>query len=722
MISSFLGYQVYANNLPQSLQRAAAEPVVSKAQTYYNANIGSVTSASALVNNYKLLSYATQAFGLSDMTYAKALLTKVLESDLTSSTSVANQLGGNYLAFAKAFNFNTDGSVKSSAQLQTSSQQSQTESLFQAGTSLDTTDAATATSAYGAAVGSLTSLTQLEQNPATLGYVLNAYGIDPTTASSTFEQTLESNLADPDSFVNQQAASGYLALSQAVNVDAGGNAVAQTEAETDPNIQATTQAYLSNVGTDSASQTAAATATSYFLSKISGITSVSQLASDSQLMAYLTTAYQLPSSATAATITSALTSDTTDATSYANQSPYPGYLALAKALNFTTGGAAGTVTQLQSTAQQQSTVALYTARQTTDTAASAAATAYYDANIGGIKSVAALEGDSKLLNYVLTAYGIGASTPTATLSAIIENTNSIDTTTANASLLALNLAFNVDGDGNAATPLAAQTTAAVAATAAAYTLNAPTDAASQTAAKTATAYYKAAVANVTSVSGLLADPKLVAYVEQAYSIPITTSAATLRQVLTSDLTDQKSVANTLGSNFAKLSAAFDFSSTGLVARGPAGPQSRAQLDAVNNAYLDQQIETEAGQQNPGTQLALYLAFNASKVTSPYDILADPKLTQIFQVLQGLPATASSSDIDAQAKAISAKFTIADFKDPTYVKSLVERFSILYDLNPPVSTAPSTTLSLFSGSTSALDVTSLFSGSSDDTSSTSSAFG
>ena len=724
MISTLLGYQLYGNNLTQSLQRTAAEPAVSQAQSYYNANIGKVKSVSDLVNNFQLLSYATQAFGLSNMTYAKALLTQVLESNLSDTTSVANQLGGSYVAFAQAFSFNTDGSLKTTAQMQTSGQQSATEALFNASTTLDSSDAATATQNYETAMKTVTSVSQLEQSPAALGYVLDAYGISPTSAPATLEPTLESDLSASGNFVGQQADSGYLAASQAVTINADGSAATVTEAETDANISATTTAYMGTVDDTSAAQTAAQTETTYFLSKITSVSSVDDITSDSRLVSYLEKAYDLPSTTTTDEIAQALTSDPSDDTSFAKTSPYPGFATMASAFNFTTAGAAGTVTQFQSDPQQQATIQAYEAHQTSDSAASAAETTYYKANIGAVKSVTDLEADPRLLSYFETAYGIDPTTDTTTLTSVLDTTGGVPSTTAKASLLALKLDFNVDGSGDATNPLTAESSANISATTSAYMASAGTDAASQTAAKAATAYYQTAMAKVTSVSDVLADPKLVAYVEQAYNVPTTTTTDTLRQILTSDVADPKSVAVTMGSNTETLSAAFDFSSTGQVAPETQGAQSKAQLDAINKAYLDNEMENEAGQQNPGIKLALYFDLNASKITSAYDILADKQLSQVFQVMQGLPATAANADVDAQAKSIAAQFNLSDMKNQTYVSSLVERFSILYDLNPPASTSPDTTVSLFSGSSGTLDVTSLFSSDQDDetSSSTTALFG
>jgi hypothetical protein len=708
MISTYLGYQLYGQNLAQTLKQTAASPAVSQAEQYYNANIGNVKTASDLVNNYRLLSYVTQAFGLGSMTYAKGLITKVLESNLSDSTSVANQLGGNYVALAKAFNFSPTGTLNAATQLQTSAQQANTELAFSATTSLSSSAASTATSNYASAISSVVSLHGLESNSTTLGYALSAYGIDPSAASTTFEQTLESNLASPTSYVNQQTDSGYLALWQGFTVNSDGPAATVTQAETQANIQATTQAYLSHVGTAAASQANGATATSYFLSQIGSITSASQLVADPKLVAYLTSAYQLPSTTTTANIVSALESVTSDPTSYANSSPYSGFLQMAKAFNFGTSGAANTVTQFQSASQQRSTVNLYMEHQTTDTATADAATAYYKANIGSITSVSQLESNSQLLSYVETAYGLGKSTSNSTLQSILENTNGVATTSPNAGLLALNQAYNVDSNGNTTAPFAVQSVANISATTSAYFTNAGTTAADLTAAKAATGYYETAIANVSSVDDLLGDPKLVAYIEQAYSIPATTTTATLKQVLTSNLSDASSIANSMGNNYAQLAASFNFSTNGLITKESGNVQSRAQLAAVNNGYLDQQIETTAGNQNPGISLALYFQFQAPNITSAYSILADPKLVTVFQTMMGESSSASQANIDVQAAQISSQFDLSKLKDPSYLKSLIQRFSVMYDINPPTSTAPYTTTSLLSNSTTPVTEASLFS--------------
>ena len=64
MTTTTSAYLTIANNLPQMQAMTAKEPAVQTASAYYTANIGKVTSIDDFVGNYRLLSYALNAFGL----------------------------------------------------------------------------------------------------------------------------------------------------------------------------------------------------------------------------------------------------------------------------------------------------------------------------------------------------------------------------------------------------------------------------------------------------------------------------------------------------------------------------------------------------------------------------------------------------------------------------------------------------------------------------------
>ncbi len=121
MVSTLSTYTSIVSNLSKWQTMTATDPTVQTATNYFKANIGKVTTIDQFVNNYQLFNYAMTAFGLSDMTYAKGLITKVLQQGVTSTSALANTLNNPAIkAFATTFDFATNGtSTTSSSTLQT---------------------------------------------------------------------------------------------------------------------------------------------------------------------------------------------------------------------------------------------------------------------------------------------------------------------------------------------------------------------------------------------------------------------------------------------------------------------------------------------------------------------------------------------------------------------------------------------------------------------------
>jgi hypothetical protein len=116
MTSTTTAFLAVSQNLSRYQTMTAAEPAVKTATAYYEANIGSVKSVSDLVGNYRLLSYALNAYGLGDQINAKGLITKVLEGGVSNPKSLANTLpNAQWKAFAAAFNFVDSGATPPSS-------------------------------------------------------------------------------------------------------------------------------------------------------------------------------------------------------------------------------------------------------------------------------------------------------------------------------------------------------------------------------------------------------------------------------------------------------------------------------------------------------------------------------------------------------------------------------------------------------------------------------
>jgi hypothetical protein len=103
-------YQLVAADLPRALANTGAKPTVARETAYYLAHIQEVKSIDDLLGNQRLFAFAMKAFGLEDMTYAKAFMRKVLSEGVDSNEAFARKLNDQrYREFAEAFNFKRYG-------------------------------------------------------------------------------------------------------------------------------------------------------------------------------------------------------------------------------------------------------------------------------------------------------------------------------------------------------------------------------------------------------------------------------------------------------------------------------------------------------------------------------------------------------------------------------------------------------------------------------------
>jgi hypothetical protein len=203
MTSTTSAYLAVTQNLPRYQAMTAAEPAVKTATAYYEANIGSVTSIRDFVGNYRLLSYALDAYGLGDQINSTELITQVLEGGVSNPKSLANTLANpQWKAFAAAFNFSGGGasSPSSASSIQTTTgdyveQQLESDQGAQ--------DVGVQLALYFQRVApTVTSEEGILADPNLLEVAATIMGISPSAASDLQPQTLSelmpiSDLQDP---------------------------------------------------------------------------------------------------------------------------------------------------------------------------------------------------------------------------------------------------------------------------------------------------------------------------------------------------------------------------------------------------------------------------------------------------------------------------------------------------------------------------------------------
>ena len=673
MVSTYFSYSYITRNLKQSLARVEQQTDVAREEAYYKANIGKVKTVDDFMKDYRLYHYAMKAYGLEDMAYAKAFMKKVLESDLSDPKSFVNKLvDKRYREFAAAFSFN--GSATPVAQsgdqtdemigLYTTTKKSQVDAL------------AADSNYYSAEIGKISSADQLLNNDRLRNYVYSAYGIDQSKwPGDTISQVLRSDPSDPNSYVNTTFASQLTGLNAQL-------AQAKSDASAADLKITGYKAQLSQPGAD-----------------------VTQL--NIQILVEK----------------SHLESYTKSISSLSDQiATIGGFVDLAGAFEFSPDGSLPSGVSAQTAAN----VAI-TKKRFDDSKAAvySAASPIYEAlaikqfrtDLSKINSVQAFVSTPGVYDFALGAVGldpgmVSKATIKAVLESDVNDPKSYVYTLKDNRYVELARAFNFDAKGNLTTPLVAQDSAQVLQIAREYVVAALKQASPQQekairalATKDATAYQEA-IAGIDSVSELLANRPMVDFILLAKGLdPKKVSTEFLKKIFSSDLNNPKSFANTQSDpRFAEIVASFNFDSKGNVARLPMmGPQKRDQFRETQANYLQQSLEQQQGETNPGVRLALYFQRKAGEITSAYDILADKALSEVFRTTFDLPDSMASMQIDQQAKVVDKFMKIKDLSDPAKVEKLLSRFSAMYDVRngESIGQGQSPLLNLFQGSSSGI---------------------
>jgi hypothetical protein len=667
MVSTYFSYSYVTRNLNQSLTRVAQESDVARDAAYYKANIGKVRTVDDLMKDYRLYHYATKAYGLEDMAYAKAFMKKVLESDLTNSKSFANTLiDKRYREFAAAFSF--AGGEKPVAQ--SDNQVDDMVGLYTATMKSNVDAIAADTTYYNATIGNVTSADQLLNDDRLRNYVMSAFRIDESKwPRDTIKQVLSSDPSDPNSYVNTTFASQLNGLNTQL-------AQAKLDASDAKTKLADYKAQLSQPGAD-----------------------VGQLK-----IQILVEEYRQKSA------TSSISGLNDTITSIGH------FVDLAGAFEFASDGSLPSGVSAQTAANQATTNQRFTASKTAVYSAAnplqeTLAIGQFRQAMPKVTSVQALLSTPGAYNFALKAVGldpaqVSQSTVTAALESDLTNPKSFVYTLKDDRYVKLARAFNFDSKGNLTTPLVAQGAAEILDIAKDYVIAKVKVASTREqtkaraeAQKDAT-YYQGTMADIKSVSDLLSNKKMVDIILVAKGLdPAKVTTAYLKKIFSSDLDDPKSFANTESDpRFAEIAASFNFDKAGNVVRLPMmGPQKHDQFLATQKNFVEQSLEQQQGDTNPGVRLALYFQRKAGEITSPFDILADKALSEVFRTAYDLPDQMAAMQIDQQAKVVEKYLKIKDLGDPTKVEKLLSRFAAMYDVKNGQTYSP--VLDLFQGSNS-----------------------
>lgn len=710
MVSTFLSYRLYTADLAKTVSRTLSNSQISREADYYRENIGKVASVDEFLNDRRLYTYAMKAYGLSDMTYAKAFMRKVLESDVTDQDSFVRKLvDQRYLTFARAFNFTAEGTVDPGVVMaQESAEETETIGLYSEQRVRKGAAVATEIDYYEDKIATITSVDQLLADDRMYDFALKAYGINPQYASkAAIRNVLLSDLSDPTSVANVYSAkpenAGYRKLAEAFSFAADGS-VGAGGAQTSTQLSDIIYQHYETTG-NGMSPAAAAFKTSLFQSQMASVTNVDEFVGNAKLRDYALTAVAIdPTLISNGTLRDILTSDLSDPDSFANTQT--NYKALASMFNFLPDGELPDGVAAQTDVQEKTLTDFYLANYDLKAESTEKTqTDYYKFWMDTVSTVDDLVGDTKLFNYVLSAFGLDPSQESKSKikDVLMSDPNdplSYARRLRDSRYTDLAAAFNFGEDGKAQGPVRAQLSSAKAQTTALYTATLGELDIEKTRGKTETDYYTATIDTIGTVDALIKDKRLVTYIMKAYGFEgETITDRTLKQLLTSDPADTKSFVNQSANyKYRELVTAFNFNADGTAKRVAVGlAQNADALQRTQDMFIRQTIEEQAGEQNQGVRLALYFQRKASSITGPYSILADKALLEVVLTALGLPDSVAQADVDTQARMLEKRIDMDDFKDPAKVEKFLARFTALYDLNNPQTTTAQSVPSILLGS-------------------------
>lgn len=712
-LSTYTSYLVVNRDMKSSLSRVANEGDVTLNTAYYEENIGKVTTVDEFVDDYRLFSYAMKAYGLEDMTYAKAFMKKILESDLTDSTSFANSLTDKrYAEFASAYNFNGD-----SAKAQTTAQTTNLTTAYQDSFEQEETDIKSDVSYFAGRIGNVDNVNDIIGNDRLRTYVLDAFGLDSTYTSKNYlRQVLTSDLNDPDSVANKASNDAWRKLASAFNFQSDGTVAAGESAQTADQTDDLRLDYIYSKSTYPSDLLAQANQ-QYWEKHVGEATKATDITDDARMLSYVKTAFGLRDTMMASSVASMMYSQTFAETI--------GNTELLDYFNFEADGTVTSGTTAQNAAQISTLASKYrTAFQKDQSDAVDEAVSNYESRISNVKSIEdffASNADdedennndvTEIWEVALRAYGIDPDEISeGNLKRVLESNLDDKKSYANQlddeRYVNLAKAFNFGSDGDVTVPLLAQSEN--------VTLDFSNEYLSQktrfqkgsdyTDAKDDATeeieYFKTQMATITTVDQLLADERLTNFLAESQGIdPESVTPEDWKQMFASDLDDPKSYVNQLSdSTFAKIVASFNFDTEGNLTSDTLGTvQQRGDVLTTVNSYYRQTMEEEQGDTNQGVRLALYFQRKAPDITSAYDILGDSALLQFFTSAYSLSSYFSSQDLEKQAATVQNFIDLDQLSDPDYVEKIIQRFTALYDTQNGASGSAALTV-LQGGSTS-----------------------
>lgn len=184
--------------------------------------------------------------------------------------------------------------------------------------------------------------------------------------------------------------------------------------------------------------------------------------------------------------------------------------------------------------------------------------------------------------------------------------------------------------------------------------------------------FQQGVARAQSVDDLLRNRDAMRVILTARGLESQINATGLiRRVLTSDLSNPRSDANTLGRSqpaWLALARELDLRRDGLANIKTPNAVARFQADYVEARWVDG-LESQA----PGLSFAFAFKQRAPTMDSAIRILGDPIVREVVTTTLGIPREIARLSLEAQQRVINGRLNVEDLKDPKFVDNFARRY-------------------------------------------------
>jgi hypothetical protein len=496
-------------------------------------------------------------------------------------------------------------------------------------------------------IGKVTSAEEFLDDYQLYSYAMKAHGLEEMTYAKAFiKKVLKSDLNDEKSFANQLSDDRYRNFAAAFQFTEEA-ADGQTDAQQTKMLSMYTDALAAQSDT-------LKTESVYYGKTIDTITSAQNLVSNSRLLDYALSAYGIDGTYYRKDhILQVLTSDVSDSNSYVNQlvanksQDAAGFFKLAQAFNFNADGSLSDTTA-QTAEQKESTISLYVDEEQTYVSNYylERERSYYASAIANVTSVTDITSDSRLFDYIKTAFQVEGTVTSSVFKNIVTSDLTADDNYAKVNggdaWVALARMFNFDANGDVEAGVDAQTSTQIATTNSGFaTFYDDADEVRKTALIES---FKSGMAKITNVDEILANSSIKLLLQRAFGIESDEYSTTeLRKALTSDFTDPKSYANkSRDERLIEMSKLFNFDSNGEI-DAPLQAQSSFVATMVAKDYIINKSRflegdaLKAAKETAGKETAYYQD-KIQGVETLNDLLSDRGIIDVVIGAYGLDAT------------------------------------------------------------------------------------